>query len=473
MIRLPEDDKKIDHNLNEALATPSSAQPSEHPLTATSSSTVSSLPSNDNQLQVAENDRLLIDFGDAPRNADESLGLGPPPDFTPYEAQYFEVGYSDVVSHDPHLNSDGEALYRFLLSQATSSPSHRISCRGTHSESRYRWVTERDTNGHSRSRQETYTETVVDFDFCIDIVPNSPVDPVQWSVADDEPAYRGLMVREFEGSVGTGRGVAKGQKLKDYKKWVEKRNGLGLPPWVREMDTDITDGSIVHLVSLRSSKTLRQWADEYCASPKYLKEFVYKKVLYGWNMQQIESAIRSTIKSTPYNGSLQINFTPYGSKVYIRPNNAVSRMLSNKWLKFLSIILLIFPFIWLFKRFHSRGGGRWEVCGGAYPLKQWVPLEPGEEIHSDPLPPYNPISTNSALTTTSQSVQRSSRYMQTPTGPKKLLGIKEGEWFRNWEDVIIRAVIGRYQSPVPLASRGVSSLPVRSLDGYDEALLQF
>jgi hypothetical protein len=29
---------------------------------------------------------------------------------------------------------------------------------------------------------------------------------------------------------------------------------------------------------LRSSKTLREWADDYCASPKYLKEFVYEKV---------------------------------------------------------------------------------------------------------------------------------------------------------------------------------------------------
>jgi hypothetical protein len=209
-----------------------------------------------------------------------------------------------------------------------------------------------------------------------------------------------------------------------------------------------------------------------------LKEFVYKKVLYGWNMQQIEFAIRSTIESSPYNGSLEIVTTPYGSKVYIRPDNAVSRMLSNKWLKFLSIILLIFPFIWLFKRFHSRGGGRWEVCGGAYPLKQWVPVESEEESSSDPLPPYNPFSTSSALTrtTSSQTAQGSTRYIQTPTGPKKLLGLKEGEWFRNWESVILRAVIGRYQSPIPLSNgREVSGLPVRSfeLDGYHETLVRY
>jgi hypothetical protein len=175
----------------------------------------------------------------------------------------------------------GEALYRFLLSQATtSSPSHRISCRGSHEEVQQRWVTGRDNDGRSRSRQETYTETITDFDFCFDIVPKSPVTPIQWSVADDEPAYRGLMVLEFEGSAGTGRQVAKRKEIKIYKEWKEKRNGLGLPPWVSRTDNNITDGSSVHLDGLRSSKTLRQWADDYCASPKYLKEFVYKKVLF-------------------------------------------------------------------------------------------------------------------------------------------------------------------------------------------------
>jgi hypothetical protein len=170
------------------------------------------------------------------------------------------------------FNSIGEALYRFLLSQATSSPSYRISCRGTHTEVRHRWVTGRDTDGRSQSRQETYTETVTDFDFCIDIIPNGPVTPLQWSAADNEPVYRGLMVREFEGLTGTGRQVAKRKEIKCYKEWEEQRKGLGLPPWIK------SDGSSGY--RLRSSKTLRQWADEYCASPKYLKEFVYKKVLF-------------------------------------------------------------------------------------------------------------------------------------------------------------------------------------------------
>ena len=88
------------------------------------------------------------------------------------------------------------------------------------------------------------------------------------------------MVREFEGSAGTGRQVAKRKEIKRYKEWEVKRKGLGLPPWVSRVDNNIINGSSADLDGLRSSKTLRQWADEYCASPKYLKEFVYKKVLF-------------------------------------------------------------------------------------------------------------------------------------------------------------------------------------------------
>ena len=81
--------------------------------------------------------------------------LQPPPEY--YEPEYFIKDISIVVSHGPHLNSDGsffslfngiwladkstfnpigEVLCRFLLSQATSSPTTRIFCCGTHSVSR-------------------------------------------------------------------------------------------------------------------------------------------------------------------------------------------------------------------------------------------------------------------------------------------------------------------------------------------------
>ena len=91
---LPENDKKTIDPPSEALA----STPSGQPLIASGSSdTVLSPPVLVND--GLDNEHLLVDIGNTP--------LGPPPEFTQYEAEHFEVGYSDVVSHDPHLNSDG------------------------------------------------------------------------------------------------------------------------------------------------------------------------------------------------------------------------------------------------------------------------------------------------------------------------------------------------------------------------------
>lgn len=487
----------------------------------------------------------------------------PPPSFAPYEAEYFEVGNEDICSHDPHLNSDGEALYRFILARAQRPPFLRVHITGTHTEHKTRWVTRSGNDGRSRQELENYSENVTDFSFCIDIKPvvyttrtsdgsvggQIPIDPVHWSVADHVPAYRGKMVKEVEetkvpglGAVRRERRKCKRKERKVRERWQEEIQGKGLPPWCEEYEVDFESISSLALSGsnsnpwveslaevernpLRSSKTIRQWADDYCASPKKLKEFVYIQELYGWNIQQIESAIRTTILATPYNGDLDIQFTKYRSRIYIRPDNRLSRMLSNKWLKFISIILFIYPFIWLFKRFHSRGGGRWEVCGGAYPLKRWVPLEqadePGGPTRSSgngsgdsTLPPYaahapaysdspqpaseatwthnqlrragmlsdiprtpmsiataatpgsfdhHPFAAPGSLTRTRSS---SSRVMQTASGPKKLLGVREGEWFKRWEHTITRAVLVRYQSHEPLHEPGAATDSVLALDGY-------
>lgn len=174
----------------------------------------------------------------------------------------------------------GEALYRFLIARSARVPFCRLHCRGTHTENKSRWVTDHGSNGHSQSRFETYTETVTDFDFCIDIKPGQELDPqpTHWSVADDEPAYRGLMVREVEMPLAAGKRTATRKEIKEYKAFVAQRKAHGLPPWVADLNIVWTEGVSEQDHVLKSSKSLRQWADEYCASPKYLKEFVYDQV---------------------------------------------------------------------------------------------------------------------------------------------------------------------------------------------------
>lgn len=129
-----------------------------------------------------------------------------------------------------------------------------------------------------------------------------------------------------------------------------------------------------------------------------------------------------------YNETVEVDFERHGSKIYIRPDNRLSRILSNKWLKFLSMILCVFPFIWLFKRFHPRGGGRWEVCGGAYALKSWEADREDRDVPFD----------------------NGDMYAAQARNQKRLVGMREDEWFKKWEATILGSVRGRYQSSTPI-----------------------
>lgn len=58
-------------------------------------------------------------------------GEEPPPEFTPYEAEYFVSGSDgDIVSHDRHLNEDGECPKDRRLdgSDEPSGPSQARHC---------------------------------------------------------------------------------------------------------------------------------------------------------------------------------------------------------------------------------------------------------------------------------------------------------------------------------------------------------
>jgi len=149
-----------------------------------------------------------------------------------------------------------------------------VHCRGTHKKTH----TRTDSQGRSR----TDTEIVTDFDFGIEY--KVPGRATQWTEGDDEPAYRGHMHREAGQPGGTTK-AARSTK-KQYKAWQAERSRRGLPPWVGPQTSTegyaaFGTGSVQHSHSadvLKSSWTLRQWADDYCQSQKIFKEFTYEKV---------------------------------------------------------------------------------------------------------------------------------------------------------------------------------------------------
>ncbi|KAF9535449.1 hypothetical protein CPB83DRAFT_779432 [Crepidotus variabilis] len=385
------------------------------------------------------------------KHEDFDATRGPPPAFAPYEAEFFETDDGDIISHDHHLNEDGEALYRFLLSHSERRPNYTVTLHGTHTERRTRTVW-RTVNGRQTAHTETYTVTVTDFQFSFDLTHYIAVGPEHYTYPDDKATFRGLMVKQVMMPQGLKRKATKEEKYADEMDRQEHEQ-RGVPPWM-----DMNGNQRWRRDA--SSWTLRQWADDYASSKKILKEFVYTKKVYGWNTSELEAAMRTVIVQTGYTGHTDIHFSLNSKRICIRPDNRLSRTLSRTLYKVLLIIFLVYPFIWLFKRFSKYGGGRWKVAGGMYALKVYVPVMEGE-AYLDGL-----ISGDQAQVPT-----LAPRLVRDENGAlKKLTGYREGEWFRTWEKVIRNATEQRVRRSEPFTSveegpsAGVG--PGAGLDGY-------
>ncbi|KAI9433004.1 hypothetical protein H4582DRAFT_2082825 [Lactarius indigo] len=371
-----------------------------------------------------------------------------PPEFTPYKAEHWVSNNGEIISHGCHLNEDGEALYRFLLSQAETPPTFLVHCRSTHDEKCSCRVEKTDLEGHEYTGTVFDTKTITDFDFTIEHQVLPPA--TQWTVGDEEPAYRGHMSKE----VGPPGEATKedGATIDSFETWLVERRSHGLPPWLakeRLASFPISTVERPHRCQcsvLQSSWTLRQWTDDYCQSRKIFKEFVYRKVVYGWDLDTLEAAIHGAIKSTRYRGDhVEVEFQSRNSMVIVRPDMRISRAISNLWIKFLLIITLIYPCIWLFQHLHPRGGGRWEVGGGAYALKRWA------QVPLDAAPGTVP------------------KIHETVDGPRILIGERECQWFKKWEGTIKRSVIGRRvdQEVLHKPDEDIRNLPATELDGFE------
>ncbi|KAF8677445.1 hypothetical protein RHS04_06164 [Rhizoctonia solani] len=355
-----------------------------------------------------------------------------PPEFQPYYADYKTTSSGNICSHDKHLNEDGEALYQFILSRAKAPPKFILKCRGTHPEERTRYVTRtKNIDGRTvtQTERQTYTETIVDFDFAIDVSQHfQQHPPVLWTVPDDEPAYRGRMKREVLTDTG--------------------RYQSDSPRRITPSDEAMPD---------RSELTLRQWADRYCTSNKSMKSFKFRKVVYGWNTEKLAQVVRSSIRAITYcrTPTITVKFITSASEIDIRPPSTISCALSKTWAVFLLWLTLIYPFIWVYKRLR---GGRWEVAGSAFPLRTWKHCR--DSIRGESAEIYRQRTSKEATdNSTSLTNERSASdgtdhriLTETSNGVSQLIGLSERDWFLTWEPTIKQCVFDRTQRATPIVT---------------------
>ena len=176
-----------------------------------------------------------------------------------------------------------------------------------------------------------------------------------------------------------------------------------------------------------SSRSFEEWVTDYIRSKRIVKEFILRKEIYAWDLAALTTSLEQLIRSTGYSSSISVNFQTTPECVHVYSPNAVSRIFASYLWIFLTSIILVFPFLWMWRRWWPGAGGQWEVAGAAFRLKRWelVPgTGPGETEQG-------------ALGRLGGSLGiGGARLRAGKEGVWVLKGVHEADWFRSWEESI-------------------------------------
>jgi len=317
---------------------------------------------------------------------------------------------------------------------------------GTHTETHVRQVADADGKG---SHEERHTETITDFSFSIDLSDVFTEDPILYTVKDDVPAFRGAMRMAVE-SGGTvpieRRALVSGTVQSVQENAIEAgRRGecslnmfiditdhlplvVGRPPWLISGDlTSSFDEAAMGATPQASSRTFEEWLEDYVQSKRVVKEFKFAKEVFAWDLNSLTTSIEQLIRSTGYRSTIRVQFQTSPKKVHVYSPNVISKIFSSYLLIFLTTVILIFPFLWMWRRWWPGAGGRWEVSGAAFRLKRWELLRgtyPGETEQAA----LGRLGGPQAISGT--------RFRAGRDGVWVLRGVHEADWFRHWEETI-------------------------------------
>ncbi|WRT68863.1 uncharacterized protein IL334_005844 [Kwoniella shivajii] len=446
----------------------------------------------------------LLHLFSGPPNGEPPIGR----DYVPPE-QIKKISWQQkglvIESSDPQL-SDPNVMYDFIRAQSMVPPTSKIRCKGAHLEiSQIEQHVIEDGVRTFKRKGESYQ--AIDFDFTIDLTeiihhPSNRNNVHLRSISSFAPTIRGLHDLRYGasyapdartsprhggyepvdsdaqyGATDIGR-KATAPELSENEAWNTFRLKKGIPGWVKMQDIpefwDTRPGSKLPSISLDSDAesarsgiddypSLRQWCQVYCKDSGIFKEFWMYKGLYGWDIENLQNAIKNAILSTGYQSNyLTVTSEVTPPAVVIRPNNIFSRAINHGFIYFLSWITLIWPMIWILKRVFPRFlGAPWGVAYVNYGLKCYPALPstyPMETISQaqDRLP---------SLYKFHPELPKNPTLQYGPKGVHYLLGRKEGEWFREWEERIRMGVRMKHRGELQGGVVGDTNVGV-GLDGY-------
>ena len=289
-----------------------------------------------------------------------------------------------MITHDSHVNSDGEALYRFLLEQNKLPPVLHAQITGSHVVRSTVW--ERDDRGRSRSRTEQ--RTVTDFRFRIDLTGGLQA---VFAAGEDFQTLEATIGGEWGGHREIQKdvkGVLKvcGDEEKVYRggRWKQKYS----PPRLRTLpgdmqgllspsseqvgcdrDHDLESRGSPHYNPALSSAvsrieipaltpdsalSIRAWADRYCHLPTPLKEFIVRKTVTNLDRPLLTRLLTNAVRSTGYRGNVAIHYPKSHHKIAIYPDTRFARLRNNPWVRWFFYLTFLWIFTWPLLYFSTK-----------------------------------------------------------------------------------------------------------------------
>ncbi|KAI5811580.1 hypothetical protein DFH27DRAFT_474922 [Peziza echinospora] len=256
-----------------------------------------------------------------------------PPTFSTYvpetHAHYLN---EHLVTHDPHLNTDGEALYRFLLEQIYNPPRQLVKIHGYHHKDSPKYT--RHSDGSMSTTWER--KKVDDFLFSFDLSP-ALEQVVLESLGKLPPGEKAKGLLKV---VGDEEKVYRGGR-NNLAMDLESQSIFGGPP-------EIPDSLV----------TIREWADRYCHLPTTLKEFVVRKPITNLDETLLKQLIQESIRETTnFKGKIDVTFPKTHHKIAVYPETRFSRLRQNpyvRWFFYLTFLWIItWPILYLIThKFH-------------------------------------------------------------------------------------------------------------------------
>ncbi|RPB20997.1 hypothetical protein L211DRAFT_753652, partial [Terfezia boudieri ATCC MYA-4762] len=279
-----------------------------------------------------------------PASGTSTMPSSDPPPFSIYQpTTHPHYLNNHLVTHDPHLNTDGEALYQFLLQENLIPPIQHVQVRGSHQVRNTVWETDRE----GKSKAKTETRTVEDFRFRLDLTGGL------WAVMQARGGAEGLSEGGVLKVLGDGEKIYRGGRMKS--RWREKKGRLLGSIFDHDHDQEAALLPSATPTPIPDSQlSIRAWADRYCQLPTTLKEFIVRKPITNLSQPLIRNLITNQIRATNYRGAISISFPKQKHKIAIYPDTPLARLRNNPWVRWFFYLSFLWMVSWPILYFSTR-----------------------------------------------------------------------------------------------------------------------